>query len=458
MNPFKKKKEIVPSNLPCEENGGNLNISISKKKIKNFLRIAIIVLVILVAAPRMINNIVSTTEIVKREAEKFPIIFPTLTMTGSTMWSFASDGIKNLSDYVSNNMALVAEILYSRKLDEGEVVEIQKENQNNLQEKPVRIIIEKVGIDSTISNPESTDITALDEALSYGVVRYPKSGLLGEKDNVYLFGHSTSYEVVRNQAYKALNGLNKLEAGDIIKIQSDNNEYLYKVTSLEMEKDSNIVVKFNTKKQTLTISTCNTLGNKEDRYIVRADFITNYPLEINSVSVNSLNNKSNTTSITRTTPKITNEIKHEYTVTPVIPANKTLTSDPNGKVDLTAQITTIGILDPITKEFIATTTLKNSDTIAFKFVVTNQGTKTAEGWSFNVVLPTSPLHMYHSNSQQNLGPEERIEYSLGFDRPEVNDNAVIIVNLDPAGTIWESNENNNIIKKFILIKDFTIQE
>lgn len=454
MNPFKKKKEIVPSNLPCEENGGNLNISISKKKIKNFLRIAIIVIVILVAAPRMINNIVSTTEIVKREAEKFPIIFPTLTMTGSTVWSFTSDGIKNFARYVNDNLASVAEILYTRKLDDSEIIEIQKET---VLEKPTRIIIEKVGINSTILNPESTDLAVLDEALSQGVVRYPKSGLLGERDNIYLFGHSTSYEVVRNQAYKSLNGLNKLEQGDTIKLQSDNNEYLYKVTSLEMEKDSNIIVKFNTKKQTLTISTCNTLGNKEDRYVIRADFVTSYSITEKTATIdNSIKNNPTPIQINPIIPEET--IKHNYVVTPVAPINNPVVSDPNGKVDLTSQITTIGILDPITKEFIATTTLKNSDTIAFKFVVTNQGTKTAEGWSFNVVLPTSPLHMYHSNSQQNLGPGERIEYAMGFDKPEVNDNAVIIVNLDPAGTIWESNENNNIIKKFIKIKDFTIQE
>ena len=39
--------------------------------------------------------------------------------------------------------------------------------------------------------------------------------------------------------------------------------------------------------------------------------------------------------------------------------------------------------------FIATTTLSVVNKIAVKFVISNLGTKTAEGWSFNMVLPTT---------------------------------------------------------------------
>jgi hypothetical protein len=211
-----------------------------------------------------------------------------------------------------------------------------------------------------------------------------------------------------------------------------------------MEKDSDIVVKFNTRKKTLTISTCNTLGNKEDRYVLQADFITSYKIKKEIISnITPEENPQPTTTKNQTT-------EHQYNIIPTQNTQQSIVSNPNGKVDLTAQITEIGILDS-SNQFIATSTLKSSDKIAFKFIISNIGTKKAEDWSFNVVLPTYPQHMYHSNSQENLGPGEKIEYALGFDKPQINNEALIIVNVDPTRSIWETSEDNNIIKKFIKI-------
>jgi LPXTG-site transpeptidase (sortase) family protein len=139
-------------------------------------------------------------------------------------------------------------------------------------ENPTRIVIDKIGVDVTISNPNTTNVTTLDEYLKQGAVRYPGSGLLGS-GNMFLFAHSTGIKVVNNQAYKAFNGLKNLTAGDIIKVYGKNKVYQYKVTSVVLVDQTRALVEFNNTNNMLTLSTCNTFGAKSERYVVEADFI-----------------------------------------------------------------------------------------------------------------------------------------------------------------------------------------
>lgn len=139
---------------------------------------------------------------------------------------------------------------------------------------PVEVKIPEVGIDAQVYNPDSTSTDVLDSYLAKGAVRYPGSGLLGGVGNVFIFGHSTSLAVVHNQAYKTFVGLKNLKQGDKISVFSDNNEYIYSVTSVRMDKASNIEVVFDVKNRMLTLTTCNTFAAKEDRYIVQAEFVS----------------------------------------------------------------------------------------------------------------------------------------------------------------------------------------
>ncbi len=146
-------------------------------------------------------------------------------------------------------------------------------NTNSLIEEvyPVRITIPKIGVDSIINSPESRDVAVLDEFLKKGVVHYPGSGTLSG-GNMFLFGHSTGFAVVQNQAYKALNDLRKLELGDEIFVNSASDKYVYKVISVVLVDDSEALVTFNGGDHMLTISTCNTFGEKQERYEVEAEF------------------------------------------------------------------------------------------------------------------------------------------------------------------------------------------
>ena len=466
MNTFNRQnnnESEVPENLPHIEVGNgngneyhnennnteNVELKISKKKLKTFLKIAIIVIIILISLPRIVNNVSSTFAVVQGQAEKFPQVFPSLTATGSGIGSVAYNGVKSFANFIGDNLASMAELLYNRRIQPGDII-IESGEITEIKATPIKIVIDKIGVNSTILNPESTDINILDESLSYGVVRYPKSGLLGENDNIYLFGHSTSIAVVRNQAYKALNGIETLQKGDMVKVQSSQREYLYKVTSVKMQRNSDAVVKFNTGKKTLTISTCNTLGAKEDRHIVEADFVISYPLNTVSEGGGENGNTGGETTGGGTTidPTPGTETSEVIQINP----GGYPTSNPYGKADLETEITQIGIIDPLTKDFVATTTYSVVDKIAVKFTISNIGTKTAEGWSFNAVLPTNPLYIYHSKSQANLRLGE-IEYALAFDKPAITDTGAIIINADPTGGLKESDKTNNIVKEIIKIND-----
>ncbi len=143
----------------------------------------------------------------------------------------------------------------------------------NKGEEPLRIVISAIGVDSPIRNIASTDVEVLDEELKKGVVRYPGSGLAGQ-GNMFLFGHGSNLAVVNNKAYKVFTDINKLEKGDLIKIIGKNKSYIYSVRKVTLTTAAKVLVVFDTSRTLLTLSTCNTFGAKEDRYIVESDFVS----------------------------------------------------------------------------------------------------------------------------------------------------------------------------------------
>jgi LPXTG-site transpeptidase (sortase) family protein len=195
---------------------------------------------------------------------------------------FVTFGILYLFGFVPNELKIndirhlnKGPILENNSIIEGTASIKEKENLTEVKitgELPVRIKIDAIGVDTSIYNPETTDIKIMDEYLLRGAVRYPGSGLLGV-GNIFLFGHSTGYKVVNNQAYKTFNGLGKLKVGDEITVYSSHAKYIYSVINVEMKTASKIEVDFSNIKNILTLSTCNVFGEEEDRYIVEAVFV-----------------------------------------------------------------------------------------------------------------------------------------------------------------------------------------
>jgi len=137
---------------------------------------------------------------------------------------------------------------------------------------PQRIAITKIGVDIKVLNPVSTDIKVLDNALLSGAVRYPGTGDLESKRNMFIFGHSSYLPVIHNQSYKAFNRLQELKAGDEIKLYSSDKAYTYKVAEVKLTTAEAEFVSLESADRKLILSTCNTFGKKQERFVVTALF------------------------------------------------------------------------------------------------------------------------------------------------------------------------------------------
>ncbi len=142
---------------------------------------------------------------------------------------------------------------------------------------PVRIVIPKVGLDAAVLNPLSEDVSTLNSALLGGAVRYPGSGNLESDRNVLIFGHSSALPVIHNQNFKIFNGLKELGLGDEIDLLSKTRGYRYTVLSVRLARADEVRVTFSNDHE-LILSTCNSFGTKEDRYVVEANFAGSYDL------------------------------------------------------------------------------------------------------------------------------------------------------------------------------------
>lgn len=138
-------------------------------------------------------------------------------------------------------------------------------------EAPLRVRADKVGLNTSVVNPESRDVAVLDQELTKGAVRYPGSGLAGEDANMFLFGHSSHLPIVNNQSYKAFNDIEDLNEGDEIVVETANYEFIYKVTSVRLASADEVLVEFETGKAMLTLSTCNNFGATTERFVVEAE-------------------------------------------------------------------------------------------------------------------------------------------------------------------------------------------
>lgn len=145
-------------------------------------------------------------------------------------------------------------------------------------EVPVGISIPIFGLNASVVTPASASLAALDAALLNGVVHYPGSANPGEEGTVFLFGHSSGLPIVRNQNYKVFNRLKDLEAGDQIILNTPTRAYVYSVKTVDLVRDSEALVRFDTKGKKLVLSTCDNFGKKEDRYVVTADLVKSYPM------------------------------------------------------------------------------------------------------------------------------------------------------------------------------------
>jgi LPXTG-site transpeptidase (sortase) family protein len=91
---------------------------------------------------------------------------------------------------------------------------------------------------------------------------------------MFIFGHSSNWPVVHNQAYKTFNGIGTLENGDEIFVYTIDKVYKYVVSSVKLVDSSQAYVSFDASDTMLTLSTCNSFGTKEERFVVEAKLVS----------------------------------------------------------------------------------------------------------------------------------------------------------------------------------------
>lgn len=144
-------------------------------------------------------------------------------------------------------------------------------------ELPKKIEIPSIDLEVEVLNPTSTSVAVLDKALLEGVVRYPSSSKLGETGNVIIFGHSSFLPIVRNPNYKAFNNIENLKEGDRILVTGEKRTFVYEVESVKSADAEQDAIPLDVSGSKLTLATCDSFGEKSDRFIVTANLVESYP-------------------------------------------------------------------------------------------------------------------------------------------------------------------------------------
>lgn len=143
---------------------------------------------------------------------------------------------------------------------------------------PVSITIDTLDRTIPVLNPVSRSIADLDAALLEGVVRHPDSADFGQDGTMFILGHSSYLPAVRNEYFRAFNGIQNLKWGDTIRVRSLDTEYVYQVDNVYEAKASEVTVPIAYTGARLTLATCDSFGSTDDRYIVEARLLYSEPI------------------------------------------------------------------------------------------------------------------------------------------------------------------------------------
>ncbi|MCI0619783.1 hypothetical protein L0Y40_01975 [Candidatus Wolfebacteria bacterium] len=129
-----------------------------------------------------------------------------------------------------------------------------------------------------------------------------------------------------------------------------------------------------------------------------------------------------------------------------------LASNPNGTADLTLVVIDTGTANS-RGEFTHKDPVDTDDTVAVKFLVSNNGTKDTGPWDFEAHLPTRPSRDFSSPTQDSLCAGGSREYILSFTRVQRDPTVTVRIELDPDDTVDEISESNNSESETINVDD-----
>jgi sortase A len=145
--------------------------------------------------------------------------------------------------------------------------------------KDPRIIIPKINVDvPVVYSVTSYDDSAIQNGLRSGVVHYGTTATPGQIGNNVIVGHSSN-DLFDSGGYKfAFVLLDHLNNGDIIELNYQGKQYVYKVTNKAIVAPTDFsLVNVSTQKPLVTLITCTPPGTALKRLIVQAEQISPDP-------------------------------------------------------------------------------------------------------------------------------------------------------------------------------------
>lgn len=153
----------------------------------------------------------------------------------------------------------------------------QETNWNNLKYPPLAttpnyLVIPKIGVGVPIQWNTSED--GIYPSLEKGVAHYQGTALPGENGNVFIFGHSSYYLWAPGSYKQVFALLDKLEKGDRIYINYQNQVFGYEVTAKKVVEPEDLSVLAQGNQKTLSLMTCVPIGTNLRRLVVSAKEIS----------------------------------------------------------------------------------------------------------------------------------------------------------------------------------------
>lgn len=138
-----------------------------------------------------------------------------------------------------------------------------------------QLIINKISVNAPISmSIDGNNKVSYDKALEAGVVHLKGTGLPGEYGNTFIFGHSSFYADKPGNYKQIFAGLNDLENGDNIEIQTSSKHYIYRVTAKKIIEPTDVsVANQDMSKKKLTLMTCWPIGSTAKRLVVIGNLV-----------------------------------------------------------------------------------------------------------------------------------------------------------------------------------------
>lgn len=148
----------------------------------------------------------------------------------------------------------------------------QSQNRTAVFQSENYILIPKINVKAPLIFAFGTGQKELNQALNQGVVVYPGSAQPGATGELFITGHSSTYIWNKTSYGQIFSLLDKLEAGDIVSVFYQGQQYDYRLTSKEILSPANTKI-LETRSSSLALMTCWPPGTTLKRLVVRGELI-----------------------------------------------------------------------------------------------------------------------------------------------------------------------------------------